>query len=207
MSGGAYERAHELVDSLQGAVRVLQDELGVGEGLARTEARERARGALGAVAAARAALEDLLDWVEASDLPPGLRSAVEQQGLVELRFDPSAEGADADGLVRGPSPAEAGEALPALLFCAYADRGEEVEDGLVDVVVLPAGTSGEPPRGDPSRADPVEARVRLRVTEPEWGDDAPPAELVSLYLEPRRAVRAAALLRRSGVRAMLGDRS
>ena len=84
------------------------------DALARQSDRDELRDLVDEVADAARSFAALLDWVEESILPPGLRAALDRPGVHELGVDP----ASGQARVVGPNPLEAGEPLAALVHTA-----------------------------------------------------------------------------------------
>lgn len=180
MSSDPYADAARLRAQISDAVLAIGAVLADTEALARPSAVDELRQALDDLADAAAQFVDLLDWIDESDLPPGLRAALARPGAHEISIDPAT-----GKVTRGPTPLEAGEPLPALVHTA--DMGEAYDTARLDLADL--GVSDDP--GNPHRR----YRYRLRAIRDPMDIDGP-HEHASLYLDDSGARRLAAMLRR-----------
>lgn len=159
------------------------------EPLTRASTRDELRTLADDLAESMRRLVALLDWVEESDLPPGLRTWVQQTGASELAYDPATGRARAAG-----PPGDVDEPLPALAHSSFME-GEYFEHAFLDVSSL--GAPGPRNRELPEHMlDGPEATVKVRATTPLQEDDAEgPSEPATIYVAPRGARRLAAMLR------------
>jgi hypothetical protein len=185
---GPYDALARLAHALTAAAADVAQAAAAREPLAKSDTKEDLRAASERAGAAATALQQLLDWVDSSDLPPGLRTVVSTAGLSQIGLG---EGGSPVAL---GSPGEIDDPLRALAYSSFMG-GEYFEHVNVDVTSL--GAPGPRSRDLPDRyLDGPEATVRLRgSTVLEDGDAEGPGEPATLYFDPRGARRAAALLR------------
>ena len=170
---------------LHGALQIAAQQIGKlarhPDSLARLEERDQLRARVDEALAAAGSLAELIDWADESDLPPGLRAALDQPRWTELST------AQSGSL---PNPIEAGEPLRALVHTEA--MGEAYDIAHLDLADLGLGADYDP-------ANPEHRhwlyRFRLRATAQDLDLDAGPFEHASLYLDTSGARRLAAALR------------
>lgn len=193
MSADPYADLARLVGDVERLVAALREAQQQDDALTQLKVRDRldqlSRGAIASLEAIHA----LVDWVEESDLPPGLRAALARPGAYEIVIDPAKPELDQSVAPRGPSPASAGETLYALVHTA--EMGEAFDVAALDVSTLEPGPQAQTWNGP--GPDPAQARVKLRAHAAELEHDVGPHELASHYLTASSARRVAAMLRRA----------
>jgi len=197
VSSDPYVQAQELRQRLEHTAGRLGTVLDRPEALARLSDRDELRELTAAAAAAVLDFEALLDWADESELPSGLRAALDRPGVHELSVSPKTGLAEASG----PNPLEAGEPLRALVHTT--EMGEAYDRARLDVVDLGLGEGYEPP----GRAEHVALpyRFRLRAFAEELDSELGPLEHAALYLDAPGARRLTAVLRRQLVAAQRED--
>ncbi len=187
MSADPYTYAAALAERLEraagGPSAVLERS---DDALARQSDRDQLRDLVDELADAARSVAALLDWVEESSLPPGLRAALDRPGVHELGVDPTS----GQARVVGPNPLEAGEPLAALVHTA--EMGEAYDRARLDVADIGAGEDYDP--ANPEHRDRP-YRFRVRATADEFDAELGPLEHASLYLDAAGARQLAAILR------------
>ena len=107
-----YAQAQPPRERLKRAADELGDVLDRPKALARLSDRDELRQLAERAAGAAHGIEALLDRADESELPPGLRAALDRPGVHELALKPGT------AVAAGPSPLEAGEPLRALVHTA-----------------------------------------------------------------------------------------
>lgn len=183
MTPGARDIERHLEHAAGRLRRVLEHD----EALARLSDRDELRALVDEARAATRDFEALLDWADESELPPGLRDALDSPGVHEISFHRTTGAA----ATAGPSPLEAGEPLRALVHTA--EMGESYDRTRLDIVDLGVGEDY-----DPDDAEHVvrSYRFRIRAFAEQLDDDLGPLEHASLYLDAAGVRRATAVLRR-----------
>lgn len=186
MSADPYAYAAALAERLERAAGGPSAVLERSDALARQSDRDELRDLVDELADAARSFAALLDWVEESSLPPGLRAALDRPGVHELGVDP----ASGQARVVGSNPLEAGEPLAALVHTA--EMGEAYDRARLDVADIGAGENYDP--ANPAHRDRP-YRFRVRAIADELDAELGPLEHASLYLDAAGARRLAAALR------------